>query len=188
MNDWNTAETPIYELDNTDKTHSLQVHGVWDLPVGKGRKFNIGNPVGGGLLNNWSFDWILSYVNGYPVGWPNLRNNCGTWKVSEQTEDAWFNNDKTCYQQFPNFNVRTLPDRFSDIRAPQKPQLNIALSKTFPFKEKYKFLLRWETFNVTNSAIRPGPDTNFNSPTFGMLPKNQINFPRVMQIAAKFYF
>jgi Carboxypeptidase regulatory-like domain len=188
LNDWNTAEAPVYELDNTDKTHSLQVHGVWDLPVGKGRRFNIGNPVAGGLLNNWSFDWILSYVNGYPVGWPNLLNNCGTWKVSEQNEDQWFNNDKTCYQQFPGFNVRTLPDRFADIREPQKPQLNIALSKTFPFKEKYKFLLRWETFNVTNTPIRPGPDTNFNSPTFGMLPKNQRNFPRVMQVAAKFYF
>jgi hypothetical protein len=188
LNDWNAAEAPVYELDNTDKTHSLQLHGVWDLPAGKGRRFNIGNPVAGALFNNWSFDWILSYVNGYPVGWPNLRNTCGTWKVSEQTEDAWFNNDKSCYQQFPGFNVRTLPDRFPDIREPQKPQLNLALSKTFPFKEKYKFLLRWETFNVTNTAIRPGPDTTFTSPTFGQLPRNQQNFPRVMQVAAKFYF
>jgi Carboxypeptidase regulatory-like domain/TonB-dependent Receptor Plug Domain len=188
LNNWNTDEPPIYELDNTDKTHSLQLHGVWDLPVGKGRKFNVGSPVGGALLNNWSFDWILSYVNGNPVNWPNLRNNCGTWKATEQTEDHWFNNDKSCYQQFPGFNVRTIPDRFPDIREPQKPQLNLALSKTFPFKEKYKFLLRWETFNVTNTVIRPGPNTDFNSPTFGQLPKNQRNFPRVMQIAAKFYF
>jgi hypothetical protein len=188
LNDWNLAEEPIYELDNTDKTHSLSLYGVWDLPAGKGRKFNVGNPVAGAILNNWSFDWILQYVNGYPVGWPNLRNNCGTWKATEQTENAWFNNDKSCYQQFPGFNVRTLPDRFPDIREPQKPQLNVALSKTFPFKEKYKFLLRWETFNVTNTPIRPGPDTNFNNATFGVLPKSQRNFPRVMQIAAKFYF
>jgi hypothetical protein len=188
LNDWNLEETPIYELDNTDKTHSLSLYGVWDLPAGKGRRFSVGNPVAGAILNNWSFDWILQYVNGYPVGWPNLINKCGTWKATEPNEDAWFNNDKSCYEQFPSFNVRTLPDRFPDIREPQKPQLNIALSKTFPFKEKYKFLLRWETFNLTNTPIRPGPDTNFNNGTFGMLPKSQRNFPRVMQIAAKFYF
>jgi hypothetical protein len=188
LNDWNTAEEPIYEVDNTDKTHSLQIHGVWDLPLGKGRKFNVGNPIGGAALNNWSFDWILSYVSGYPVGWPNLINNCGTWKATDKDEDHWFNNDKSCYQKYPGFSVRTLPDRFSDIRQPQKPQLNLALSKTFPFKEKYKFLLRWEMFNVTNSVIRPGPDTNIDSATFGQLPKIQNNFPRVMQIAAKFYF
>jgi len=188
LNDWNLAEQPIYELDNTDKTHNLSFHGVWDLPVGKGRRFNIGNPVGGAILNGWNFDWILSYVNGNPVGWPNLRNNCATWKATEQNEDHWFNNDKSCYQQFPAFNVRTIPDRFPDIREPQKPQLNLALAKSFQFNERYKFLLRWEAFNVTNTPIRPGPDGNFNSPTFGQLPKNQRNFPRVMQVAAKFYF
>ncbi|HEY8458917.1 MAG TPA: TonB-dependent receptor [Blastocatellia bacterium] len=188
LNNWNLAEEPIYELDNTDKTHNLAVYGVWDLPFGKGRRFNAGNPVARAIVNDWSFDWILSYVNGNPVGWPNLINKCGTWKVEDQNEDHWFNNDKSCYQQFPSFNVRTIPDRFPDIREPQKPQLNIALARKFALTERYKFTLRWETFNVTNTVIRPGPDTNFNSPTFGMLPKNQKNFPRVMQIAAKFYF
>jgi hypothetical protein len=188
LNNWNTAETPIYELDNTDKTHDLSLYGVWDLPLGKGRRFNVGNRAGGAILNNWSLDWILTYVNGNPVGWPDLRNNCGTWQATEQDENHWFNNDKSCYQKFPGFNVRTTPDRFPDIREPQKPQLNLALSKTFALTERYKFLLRWETFNVANTAIRPGPDTNIDNATFGVLPKNQRNFPRVMQVAAKFYF
>jgi hypothetical protein len=187
LNDWNAAEPPIFELDNTDKTHNLSLHGVWDLPFGQNRRFNTGT-VGNSILGDWRFDWIMTYVNGYPVGWPNLRNNCSTWKAAEQTENAWFNNDKSCYQQFPAFNVRTIPDRFPDIRNPAKPQLNLALSKTFPVTERYKFLLRWEAFNITNTVIRPGPDTNFNSVTFGQLPKIQNNFPRVMQVAAKFYF
>jgi hypothetical protein len=188
LNNWNLDEQPIYELDNTDKTHSLQLHGVWDLPLGKGRKFNLGNPVAGAVLHNWNFDWIFSYVSGNPLGWPNLINNCDTWAATEQTEEHWFNNDKSCYQKLPGFTPRTLPDRFSYMREPQKPQLNLALSKTFPFKEKYKFLLRWEVFNVTNTPIRPGPDGNIDNSTFGVLPKSQRNFPRVMQIAAKFYF
>ncbi|MBO0722651.1 MAG: TonB-dependent receptor, partial [Blastocatellia bacterium] len=188
LNNWNETEQLIYEVDNTDITHSLQLNGVWDLPFGKGKKFNFSSPAAAGLLHNWSLDWILSSVSGYPVGWPNLINNCGTWQATEQTENHWFNNDKSCYQKYPGFTLRTLPDRFANIREPQKPQLNLALSRTFSFKEKYKFLLRWETFNVTNTAIRPGPDTNIDNGTFGQLPKSQNNFPRVMQIAAKFYF
>ncbi len=188
LNDWNTAEGPIYELDNTDKTHNLSFHGVWDLPFGKNRHIPVSNPVVAAFARDWTFDWILQYVNGYPVGWPNLRNNCATWKATKQDEDHWFNNDKSCYTQFPTFNVRTVPDRFPDIRNPAKPQLNLALNRSFPFKERYRFLLRWEVFNVTNTVIRPGPDTNFTSTTFGQLPKIQNNFPRVMQVAAKFYF
>ncbi len=187
LNNWNTAEPLIYELDNTDKTHNLSFHGVWDLPFGKSRRFKP-NPVAAALVNDWTFDWIMQYTNGYPVGWPDLRNNCGTWKAAQRDEDHWFNNDKTCYAQFPSFNVRTTPDRFPDIRNPSKPQYNVALNRSFPFKEHYRFLLRWEVFNLTNTVIRPGPDTSFTSPTFGQLPKIQNNFPRVMQVAAKFYF
>ena len=84
--------------------------------------------------------------------------------------------------------MRTIPDRFSDIRNPAKPQLNVALEKTIPFSERYRLQFRGEAFNVTNTPIRPGPDTNFNSNTFGQLPKSQNNFPRVIQLAAKLYF
>jgi hypothetical protein len=187
LNDWNTAEPLIYELDNTDKTHNLSVHGVWDLPFGKSRRYKV-NAVAGAFVSDWTFNWILQYVNGYPVGWPNLRNSCATWKAATQDEDHWFNNDKTCYTQFPSFNVRTIPDRFPDIRNPSAPQLSLALSRSFNFNERYRFNLRWEAFNVTNTPIRPGPDTTFTNATFGQLPKIQNNFPRVMQVAAKFYF
>jgi len=188
LNDWNTAEPLIYELDNTDKTHSFSFHGVWDIPVGDGKRFHVSNSVAKAFVDNWKFDWIFTYTNGYPVGWPNLRNSCDTWKAAEQTENQWFNNNKSCYSNFPGFNVRTIPDRFPDIRNPAKPQLNLAFAKSFPFKDRYSFMLRWEAFNITNTPIRPGPDTNFNNATFGQLPKLQNNFPRVMQIAAKFYF
>lgn len=188
LNDWNAAEEPVKELDNTDKTHNLSLNGVWDLPLGKGRHYNVGNKYLGGFVNDWTFDWILQYVNGNPTGWPNLINRCGTWKAANQSENSWFNNDKSCYSQLPAFNVRTIPDRFPDIRDPQKPQLNIALGKSFPITEHYRFFLKWEAFNLTNTPIRPGPDTNFNNATFGQLPVRQNNFPRVMQVAAKFYF
>jgi len=188
LNNWNTAEPLIYEIDNQDKPQNLAVYGVWDLPFGRNRRFDLSNSVANTIAGNWRFDWILTYVSGYPVGWPNLQNKCDTWKATTQDENHWFNNDKTCYANFPSFFVRTIPDRFPDIRNPAKPQLNVALEKTFPLNERFRLQFRGEAFNVTNTPIRPGPDTGFTSPTFGQLPKSQNNFPRVIQLAAKLYF
>jgi len=190
LNSWNTAEPIIKELDNTDKAHSLAFSGVWDIPVGKNRKFlNVQNKFGRGVLSDWRTSWIYTYVSGNPMGWPDLINKCGSWKVSNPNENTWFNADKTCYQQFPTNNIRTTPDRFGDIRNPGVgPFLNLAVEKTIPVSERFRFLLRGEAFNVMNSVQRPGPDTGFTSATFGQLPKSQLNFPRFIQLAGKFYF
>ncbi len=191
LNNWNASEPLIHELDNTDKPHVLAFNGVWDLP-GAGLK----NPVSNGLLDNWRFDWIFSYASGNPVPWPNLINTCGTWVAARQDENHWFNNDRNCYPAnpfFPQFTPRRIPDRFANIRNPSKPQLNVAMEKTFPIGERYRFQLRAEAFNVSNTPIRPGPDTGWcdasqSTCNFGKLPKRQQNFPRVMQIAGKIYF
>ena len=72
---------------------------------------------------------------------------------------------------------------------PAKPQLNIAADKTINFKERYTVTFRGEAFNITNTAIRPGPgSTSFTSATFGILPKAQNNFPRLVQLALRLGF
>jgi hypothetical protein len=188
LNDWNDKEPPIYELDNQDKPHNISFSGVWDLPFGRNRRYEIGNRVSNAIAGNWRFTWIFTYLSGYPVGWPNLINKCSSWHAAKQTEDSWFNNDKTCYEQFRTNSLTTTPDRFPDIRNPAEPQLNIALEKTFHFSERYRFLFRAEAFNAFNTPIRPSPTTGFTSVDFGKLPRTQNNFPRFFQMAAKFYF
>lgn len=189
LNNWNVDEPIIYELDNTDKTHSLAVSGVWDVPVGRGKKFLNFDNAAGKILGDWRTSWIYTYVSGNPLGWPDLINQCATWKAANQNENSWFNNDKTCYQQFPPNNIRTTPDRFGDLRNPDVgPFLNAALEKTIQISERYRVLIRGEAFNLFNSVQRNGADTTFTSPTFGQLPKSQLNFPRFFQVAAKFYF
>jgi hypothetical protein len=194
LNGWNAAEPLIREIDNTDKAQNVSFSGVWDLPIGNGRKLlSFDNKVARQILDNWRFDWILTYESGYPTVWPNtgnLINTCGEWHAPSQNENEWFNNDKSCYKQSANGNVlRTNPDRFSDIRDPSVgPLLNAALEKTFRIGERYRIQFRGESFNLTNHPVRPGPDNNFNSQTFGQLPKSQNNFPRLVQLAAKFYF
>jgi hypothetical protein len=190
IDNWNTEEPLLYQVDPQSKAHEFAFSGVWDLPVGAGKAWlNTSNPVLSRLASNWKLDYILTYASGFPVAWPGLVNYCGTWSAANQNENAWFNNNKSCYGTLPPYTLRTTPDYFPNIVNPAAPQLNAAVEKAIPVHgERYRFVIRGEAFNLTNTAIRPGPDTNFNDAQFGQLPKKQQNFPRTLQLAAKFYF
>jgi hypothetical protein len=66
--------------------------------------------------------------------------------------------------------------------------LNIAFEKTTQVSERFRFLIRGEAFNLSNTPIFGGVDTSFSSQRFGMLPDNQQNWPRLVQFAAKVFF
>src|SRR5207302_2321864 len=137
----------------------------------------------------WRLDYILSYISGFPVSLPNLINSCGKWENGDaQNQYHWFNNNPSCYAQFPanagGFSY--LPPRFSgNVNNPAKPQLNLAIEKNTNIGERYTLKFRAESFNLTNTPIRPGPSTTFPGTTFGVLPASQQNFPRLVQLALK---
>lgn len=190
LNPWNLAEPPVHELTALDKPQILAISGVWDLPVGWGRRwFNQGGRMAGAFLNGWAVDWILTYSSGYPVNQPDAVFTCGSYDApGGQTEAHWFNNNPECYQARKQYTLRTNPDRFSNIRMPTAPQLHASIEKTFWMTEKYSLQFRGEAFNLTNTAIQGAPNTDFKNPRFGELPVGQINFPRYVQIAAKLVF
>ncbi|MDQ3257650.1 MAG: hypothetical protein M3R15_27820, partial [Acidobacteriota bacterium] len=54
--------------------------------------------------------------------------------------------------------------------------------------ERYGVQLRAESFNLTNTPILRAPNTDFRSTSFGQLPIQQNNFPRLVQLALKITF
>jgi hypothetical protein len=189
LNDWNFAEPLIHELDNQDKPQNIAFHGVWDIPVGKGRRLlSTSGKAVEAVVGGWSYDWIFTYTSGYPVGKPNAIFSCGDYRVAKQTLNQWFNNDPKCYSDYAPYSLRNVEDRFSNIRNPSAPQLNMAVQKTFRISERFSFQLRGESFNVSNTPIFPGPNTDWRSPQFGKVTLNQQNFPRLVQLAGKIYF
>ena len=182
-----------YAMDSNNKTQEFAFSGVWDLPFGKGKKYaNSYNSIADKLVSGWRIDYIYTYISGFPVGLPNLINYCGKWDAgSAQNEFHWFNNNASCYAQWPAnaSGLSYLPPRFSgNVNNPAAPQLNLAIAKDTKFREHYILNFRVESFNLTNTAIRPGPSTSFPSTTFGVLPESQQNFPRLVQLAAKLFF
>ena len=65
-------------------------------------------------------------------------------------------------------------------------QFDVALTRSFRFKESQKVEFRAEAFNVTNSFRMDNPTTNFTSATFGQVITAKD--PRIMQFAMKYIF
>jgi hypothetical protein len=188
----------VYAVDSNNKTQEEALSGVWDLPLGKGKKF--GNSVTGAadkILSGWRADYIFTYISGFPTGLGSQVNFCGTYNAQPSTGQPhgqdqfhWFNNNPSCYASFPaNSTATYLSPRYTNVNNPAAPQLNFAIEKNTTFGERYKLQFRAESFNLTNTAIRPGVgSTSYTSPVFGILPENQNNFPRLVQLAMKLYF
>lgn len=49
-----------------DVTHSFKVNGVYDLPFGRGQRFNIANPVLNQIFGGWQVSGILTLQSGNP--------------------------------------------------------------------------------------------------------------------------
>ena len=200
---------PIKELDYHDEPQAISFAGVWDLPVGHGRHFaNGAHGVLDAVAGGWSLDWIWTYYSGFPTGYPDAvfgavgntpASACSSFVVKNQTYRQWFNNYNgivtatnpngwNCYSDYAPFTVRQTPDRFAWIRNPTAPQINIGLQKTFRLNERYSVLFRGESFNLTNTPIPDGPNTDWHSQSFGTVGIQQNNFPRLVQLAAKFIF
>ncbi len=194
-----------YDFDSANQPQEIAFSGVWDLPVGKGKKF-ASNLTGWAdkIAGGWRADWILTYISGNAIGLPGYINFCGdythykdptTGQYTGQTPQHWFNNNPACYANFPVNSINNaLPQRFSgNVEYPAKPQLNMAIEKITQINERYRLQMRAEAFNLTNtpilgSASGPTISTTFNSATFGILPQAQSNFPRFFQLAAKLFF
>jgi hypothetical protein len=189
----------VYAPDSANKYHEFAFSGIWDLPFGKGKHFLAGvKGASDKIITGWRADWILQYGAGNLIGLPSGMNYCGNYVDYKDpasgavvhNEDHWYNNNTSCYAAFPSNSVNSqLPPRFSNVTNPAAPQLNVAVAKDTTWGERYKLQFRAESFNLTNTVIRPGPITQtFNSAGFGQLPKSQNNFPRLVQLALKLYF
>jgi hypothetical protein len=67
---------------------------------------------------------------------------------------------------------------------------NMSLTKTIPMKEKTRLEFRAEAFNIFNRVRFGTGNTQLQSQTFGVLTGagSQINTPRQLQLALKFYY
>ncbi|MER3429133.1 MAG: hypothetical protein C4334_13780 [Pyrinomonas sp.] len=160
-----------YSSSDFDVRQIINVNSVWQLPVGRGRRF-LSNANGfiEALLGGWQLSGIFRWNSGLPAPTPyddsrwatnwNVQSNavrikpvttCPTRGAAEPPK--LFGCDPTgAYRSFRNARPGETGDR-NVFRMPGYVSLDMGLAKSFtmPWSENHKLQIRWEVFNVTNT-------------------------------------
>lgn len=177
-----TDSIPEHVISAADRPHRLVLNGTWELPFGRGRKWasNAGGLLNG-LIGGWQILSIYQIQSGPGLAFGNVIYN-GTYddlKLSggEQSLDHWFNTtgfERNSQKQLGN-NIRTLPSRFSTVRADGLNVLDVSAQKNFKLREKYTVQVRGQAEGALNHP-------NFAAPN--VAPANS-NFGRVLATLTK---
>jgi Carboxypeptidase regulatory-like domain/TonB dependent receptor-like, beta-barrel len=190
-----TDPTPYESIGEFDRTHRIAASGIWELPVGKGRRFGNGLP---GVVNFFVGDWQISGVvtrqTGPALGFGN-RIFTGDLKnivlpSDERTAERWLNVDagfnRVSTQQLAN-NIRTFPLRFSGIRGDDQTRWDFSLTKSWPIGERLKMQFRADVFNAWNNVNFNAPNTDPTNSAFGSITSTSGD-ARTWQFAFKLTF
>ncbi len=198
----------IHQLNGIDRTHILAVTSVYNLPFGRGGLFlTHPNPVVDRLVGGWVLSGVFRAQSGTPVGintgW---YFNCQNFKPGKgSTLGHWFSTagDRTatgnCWSRVPAYGIMPSNSTTAQVRNPTEPNLDMSLQKSARIFENFMVDLRLDAFNVTNSVLFGGPNTDPGSGLarqapngswsgFGTIGPNQINSPRVLQLSGKVSF
>jgi hypothetical protein len=187
---------PWEGISTADAPHRLTVNGIWELPLGQGRRI-AGNTNGvvSALISGWQFSGIYAYQSGFPIGWGNIIFTGDLDDIalpaSERTLARWFNTDagfnKVSTQQLGS-NVRTFPLRLDSVRTDTVSNLDLSLIKNTRIGGK-TLELRFDSLNALNHPLFAGPNTSPISTAFGTISgSTQNNYARRTQVSVKFLF
>ncbi len=121
-------------------------------------------------------------ISNYPA-WTGIQNLPG-YNYKPAANDTIKNG---VYQDFGTY-VRTIPTRWSNVRASRTNELNLGIYKNFKKAERLKIQYRFEVFNAFNHPRFGAPNANPTSSNFGMVTKTQQNNARQVQMALKINF
>jgi Carboxypeptidase regulatory-like domain/TonB dependent receptor len=195
-----------YGLASFNVKHAVSYAGTYQLPMGRGRSYMADtHGIQQAVLGGWDINWVLALYSGQPqtIGCT-IATTSGMGCYPLVTGDIYANQSINHFYNaaaFTNPSVATtigqtdyspLGGYLTPVSGPPFHKLDFSLFKQFPFKEKYRFEFRAESFNLTNTPNFSNPgSTNFSDAnSFGKIysTRNNPNDAREIQMALKFYW
>jgi hypothetical protein len=172
---------------------------LYQLPVGKGRRFLNHGGLANLLIGGWELGTLLNIQSGFPLTMASGRDQSntgagfdrpnqiagGSTELPGDQRDAskWFNTSIFALQPLGTFgNVGR-----NTIIGPGLVQWDASLLKVFNFTERVGLQFRFEAFNAANHLNLGNPDTSVTSSNFGKITGARTNM-RELQFGAKIFF
>ncbi|HZF41280.1 MAG TPA: hypothetical protein VE715_20825, partial [Blastocatellia bacterium] len=192
--------------DPSNVPHRLALSGLFELPVGKGRRVNVENRFLDAVVGGWQLNTITTIVAGTPLvvrGANNGLANRPDWvgglelpsgftDPNPQSGALWFNTAAFINPALYTFG--NAPRAISQFSNPGAVIVDLSVFKTFRLAEKVSLQFRAEAFNAPNhvnlgfpnTSFNPGPDGLNRSDTFGRITSSRD--PRQMQFGLKLIY
>jgi hypothetical protein len=180
-------------------THVVSISGIYDLPIGRGRRVDLSNRFLNYALGNWQVNSIFLARSGLPynifvnadvantgnLGWLQYEraNLVGDPHLDHPDRERWFDTgafEIPALYTFGNLGRHRL-------RSAAYWNLDLSVFRTFPLGEGKRLELRVEAFNVVNTVIYGPPHNDMTDPDFGKVT-GVANTPRILQFAARVVF
>ncbi len=190
-----TDPRPERVISDQDRTHRLVVSGIYELPFGRGKPYwGSIRGVLGKLISGWQVAGIYQGQSGPALGFGNaiFTGNLKDIPIpnSQRTVQRWFNVDAG-FERNPArqlaWNIRTMPSRFSGIRADGMNNWDLSLIKNTYFSENAYASFRAEFINALNHAQFTAPNTSPTSTAFGAV-SGTLQLPRIVQLGLRLVF
>jgi hypothetical protein len=169
---------PYESIAGLDRPHRLTASGIWEVPIGKGRRFGSGLPaVPEFILGGWQVGAVLTRQSGAALGFGNAIFNGDIRNVSlpsgQRDVDRWFNVDagfnRNSAQQLGS-NLRAFPLRFSGIRSDDQRSWDFSIMKDFRVRaERVRVRFRADAYNAWNQTNFNNPNTTPTNSAFGRI-------------------
>jgi hypothetical protein len=163
--------------------HKWVTEFVWDIPVGRGRKFlNTGTGAMNQIIGGWTVSGLIGvhsaplftplFSGGDPSntntfgGRPDLLPGCDP-NLSNPTHAVWFN--VSCFVVPPSNAGRFGNAGRGILKGPGATTMDMSLFKTFPINERLRLRL-WTSFaNLFNHPAWAPPQNNITAPNAGQI-------------------
>ena len=192
------------DLSSADRPQVLSIAYVYDMPLGRGRKFGGNmNPALDALVGGWKASAVQHYQSGTVISVTCGQNlygagaaRCNYVAGQPLYNPSWNPNDPrspyinaSAFTQPANGVFGDLGAEVPGLRNPIQLDEDVALSKIFRFTEKRTLEFRASAFNVANRhLIGTFSSSSITSSTFAQFTNPQSNQPRNVEGSLRFRF
>jgi len=185
-------------LSSFNQDHRAVTSVLYDLPVGKGRRFLNQGGVAAAVIGGWQLGSIFSVQSGFPatvidnkdqsntgIGYdrPNATGQYSVLPRGVRNPDRWFNTSAFALQPYGTFGTAGR----NTVITPGSIQWDFSAHKEFRIVENHAVQFRLEAFNFPNHPNWGNPDISMTSSTFGRINSTRTNM-REIQVALKYMF